>query len=121
VIGTTSVSKTYRKFTPCGNIYTTITFKDDEPNRVDYIRISGCSKENECGGSWFETLADTLTFCVRRIRNTHEADAICKNLRQHRCNKIIPNREHITSCADAIGRVLEEVLKRPDEVSTKKL
>jgi thiazole synthase ThiGH ThiG subunit len=53
-------------------------------------------------------MADLLTFSVRRIRNEHEAQAIVKNLRYHKCDRILPNKDHITSCVDAIGQVLEQ-------------
>jgi hypothetical protein len=109
-IGETNKSKTYRIWTPCDNIYVTIASKNEEPDKIDFIRISGGTKDNECGCSFLDSLADLLTFSIRRIRNIHESRAICKNLRMHRCNKVKPNREHITSCADALGRVLEKEL-----------
>lgn len=118
-IGTTCDSKTYIKSTACGNIYMTVVYRNDEKDRIDYIRISGVAKTNKCGNSWFETISDCLTFMIRRIRNNHEAKAIIKNFRFHRCNHITPNKDHITSCADAIGQVLEEVLnERPDKTIT---
>ena len=108
--GVTYKSKTYRKPTGCGNIYITVTFRDEAPEKIEFIRIIG-SGSNNCGGSFYESLSDMLTFSIRRIRNQYEADSIVKNLRHHRCNKIIPNRNHITSCSDAVGQVLHQVLK----------
>lgn len=107
-IGTKFPSKTYKKFTACGNLYITIVTNLD--SKVEFIRISGNTKELDCGASFFETLSDMITFSVRRIRNQYEADSIIKNLRYHRCNKIVPNKEHIVSCSDAIGQVLQSVI-----------
>ncbi len=103
------ISRTYKKET-CDKIYITIAFRQDEPKRVEFIRIFGSTKTNNCPNSFFEALADTLTFSIRRIRNNFEAQQICKNLRYHKCLACPPNKNHITSCSDAIGQVLEEVL-----------
>jgi len=102
-------SRTYRKWSPCSNLYITVAVRKDDPQRVEFIRVIGDGK-NECGGSWYDAMSDLLTFSIRRIRNEHEARAIVKNLKFHNCNKKIANKEHISSCSDAIGRVLEEVL-----------
>lgn len=103
-------SRTFQKWTPCGNLYIHIAFKEEAQNKVDFIIIDGASREIDCGHSWVQGLADLLTFSVRRIRNQHEADAIIKALRGHRCNKYLPNKEHTTSCTDAIAQVLQEVI-----------
>ena len=106
------LSRTYRKQAgACGHIYVTLVFRDDKPDRVDYVKIQGCTKQNDCLGSFTEGLADLLSFAIKRIRNANEAELIIKALRHHRCNRIIPNEQKTTSCADAIGQVLEEVLK----------
>jgi hypothetical protein len=115
-IGTQSISKTYRKLAgQCGHIYITISFREDKPNRIDYIKIQGCTKHNDCGGSWAESIADLLSFSIKRIRNKHEAELIIKALKHHRCNRIAPNIDHTTSCADAIAKVLQEELKIEEE------
>lgn len=108
-IGTTNLSKTYKKNLSCLNLYITVTYKED--GKVDYIRINGTNKQDVCGISWIEAISDLLTFSIRRIRNKHEAKAICKALRDHKCLGIAPNKEHIQSCSDAIGRVMMEVLQ----------
>lgn len=116
-------TKTYRKLAgQCGHIYVMVVFRDDKPNRIDYIKIQGCTKYNDCGGSWAESIADLLSFAIRRIRNKYEAEAIIKSLKHHRCNRITPNQEHTTSCSDAIARVLQEELKvdEEEEKETKK-
>lgn len=109
-IGTTCKSITYRKDT-CGSIYIVIAYKEDEPEKVDYLRIIASTKPGACAVSFLEALADTLTFSIRRIRNIHEAKAIVKNLRYHKCLNCPPNKDHTTSCSDAIGQVLTKVLK----------
>jgi len=114
-IGTYCKTRTYKKKLVCLNLYIAICYKDD--NKIDYIKIYGGNKgENNCGCSFYNALSDMITFSVRRIRNKHEAEAIIKNLRYHKCNKILPNAEHLTSCVDAIGQVLEKELIK-DEVS----
>ena len=119
-IGTSGKSKTYRRLGGnCGHIYVTLVFKNDKPNRIDYIKLQGCTKTNDCGGTFMDSLSDILTFAVRRIRNKFEADAIIKALSYHRCNRIVPNKDHTTSCVDAIGQVLKEVLIKDAEEKEK--
>ena len=114
-IGTPSKSKTYRKRT-CKDLYIIVAYREDKPERVDYIRINASSKDNNCAVAFLEAMSDILTFAVRRIRNRHEAQAIVKNLRQHKCLNCPPNAEHLTSCSDALGVVLQEVLNAiPEE------
>ena len=107
-IETISPTRTYKKTLPCLSFYMAINYKED--GKIDYIKIFGGRKDNDCGGSFLESMADMLTFSIRRIRNEHEAKAIVKNLRFHKCNRCVANREHITSCVDAIGQVLEKEL-----------
>ncbi len=113
-LGTINKSITYRKKT-CKDIYVIVAYRDDEPEKIDYIRINASSKDNNCAVSFMEALSDILTFAIRRIRNEHEAKAIIKNLRFHKCLNCPPNKDHTTSCSDAIGQVLEKVLKIKDE------
>jgi len=110
IVGTCSVSKTYRKSLPCLNLYVAVVYKIDEPEQIDYIKIHGTNRATDCSHSFLESLSDILTFSIRRIRNKHEAIAICKSLRDHHCNRQQPNREGIKSCVDAIGRVVQEAL-----------
>jgi len=108
-IGTVSKSITYRKHT-CKDIYVIVAYREDEPEKIDYIRINASSKDNNCAVSFMEALSDILTFAVRRIRNEHEAKAIIKNLQFHKCLNCPPNKDHTTSCSDAVGQILEKVL-----------
>jgi len=110
-IESVGTSKTYKKETPCLNLYISIIYKNDDPDRIDYVKIHGTSRGDDCGCSYHEALADLLTFSIRRIRNHHEAISIVKNLRDHKCHKMRPNKEKITSCADAIGRAVQDALK----------
>ena len=109
-------AKTYRKVTGCGNIYVIINYyqEGEKKGKVEQILING-DKENRCGNSWFNTCADDLTYMIRRIRNKHEAIAICKNYRYHRCNNIRITKDRVTSCVDAIGQVLQTELGVTDE------
>ncbi len=115
-IGTHCDSKTYKKDTGCGHIYIIICYynEPEKKGKIEQIIIAG-DKENQCGNSFFNTCADDLTYMIRRIRNKHEAVAICKNYRFHRCNKIKPNKQHIVSCVDAIGQVIQTELGVTDD------
>ena len=108
--GTTYKSRTYKKRT-CKDIYITIAYREDDPKKIDFVRIQATSKDNNCAVSFLEAFSDMLTFAIRRIRNKHEAEAIVKNLRFHKCLNCPPNKDHIQSCSDAVGQVLEQVLK----------
>lgn len=108
--------KTYRKNTGCGNIYIIVGYYNDpeKHGKIELILING-DKENRCGNSFFNTCADDLTFMIKRIRNHHEAIAICKNYRFHRCNNIKPSEDHVVSCVDAIGQVIQTELNVTDK------
>jgi len=87
-----------------------VAYRVDEKDKIDYIKIHGTSRGDDCGCSYHEGVADLLTFSIRRIRNHHEAIAIVKNLRDHKCHRMRPNKEKITSCLDAIGRAIQDAL-----------
>ncbi len=108
-----SNSKTYRKVLPCLKLYIVLTYTAE--GKIDYIKIYSGNKDNDCGGSFFECMADLLTFSLRRAKGD-ETKAIIKAMRHHKCNKMSPNKEHITSCVDAIGQVLSRELF-PDAAS----
>ncbi len=116
--GTTCKSMTYKKET-CKDIYITIAYRPDDEKKIDFIRINASSKTNNCATSFMEAMSDILTFAIRRIRNKHEAEAIIKNLRFQKCLNCPVNRDHIESCSDAIGQVLEKVLKIEDDPISK--
>lgn len=109
LIETVSKSMTYKKKT-CRDLYIHVSYRTDEPEKIDYIIISASSKDNNCAVSFLQTLADMTSFAIRRIRNEYEARAIIKNLRYQKCLQCPPNRDHACSCSDALGQVLEEVL-----------
>ena len=110
-IGDTWRSETYKYTTFCGSLYVIISYKFEEKDKIEFVRIVN-DGQPDCGGSFTEALADMLTFAIRRIRNEHEAKAIIKNLRYNRCNKYVINKDKIMSCSDAIGRVLQKVLEK---------
>ncbi len=111
----TAKSRTFKRFTFCGNIYITIVYKPDIPDRVDYVIIDGKNRENDCGRVWLGIMGDSATFCIKRIRNKHEAELVTKIFSHHRCNKYVPNKDHFMSCGDALASVLKEVLHLPEE------
>jgi hypothetical protein len=108
-------TSTYKKQTPCLNLYISVVMREDEKDKVDYIKIHGTSRGDDCGCAYHEALADMLTFSIRRIRNHNEAKLIVKALRDHKCHRYQPNREKITSCPDAIGRVVQDALGVTEE------
>lgn len=110
-------SITYKKRT-CKDLYISVVYRTDEPEKIDYVLVSASSKDNNCAVSFLQTLADMTSFAIRRIRNEHEARAIIKNLRFQKCLQCPPNKDHTCSCSDALGQVLEQVLIK-DEVQTK--
>ena len=115
-IGTTYKSKTYKRRVGCDNLYLTLAYSNDpeKPNKIEFIRISG-KIDNECGASFYESLADQTTFALRRARNEWEIKQIIKNLRYHRCNKYIVGCAK--SCSDALGETLEKALFKEKETS----
>ena len=113
-IGSASPSTTYEAQTSCFTIYVTIVFKIEAPEKVDYIKIAGVNR-SLCGNCFYEALADSVSFSIRRIRNIHEAKAIVKNLRYHRCNNVAPNPKKYLSCVDAVGAILERVLIKDED------
>jgi hypothetical protein len=115
VIENIGITRTYKKTTPCLNLYIAIVMRDDEKDKVDYVRISGTSRKDDCGCAYISTLADLLTFSIKRIRNHNEAKLIVKALRDQKCNRYAPNREKITSCPDAIGRAVQDALGVTEE------
>ena len=94
----------------CGNVYLII---NEEDGAFYNLIIKGdMCREAPCGESWFNSLASILTYALRRsIWEGTTQKAIVKHLLNHRCNMAIPNQEHITSCSDAIGKMVLEYLK----------
>ena len=109
-------AKTYGKNTGCGSVYVIVNYYQDpeKQGKIEQILING-DKESRCGNSFFNTCADDLTYMIRRIRNHHEAIAICKNYRGHSCNNMPPNKDKSKSCVDAIGQVLQTELNVTDK------
>ena len=105
-IGTLYKSRTYKRRVGCENLYVIVAFSNHpkKPDKIEFIRISG-KVDNECGTSFYESLADQTTFALRRARNEWEIRQIIKNLRYHRCNKYIVGCAK--SCSDALGEILE--------------
>lgn len=107
-IETPCKSKTYKKSLTCLDLYINPVFNDE--GKIEFIKIYATNKKDNCGCSFYEAIADLLTFSIRRIRNHHEAVAICRSLRGHRCLGNVANEKRITSCADAIARAIMEAL-----------
>jgi hypothetical protein len=104
---TLGITRTYAKKTACRNLY------DEEPlKKIDYIKIYGEARSNDCGCSYLESMADLLTALIKRcdLKKKSEARLIVKALRDHRCNKqhLVNPKDRTSSCADAVGRILQE-------------
>ena len=112
--GTHYKSKTYIKRT-CQDIFIIVAYRNDNPEKIDFIRIVSSSRKNPCATSFMDAISDLLTFSIRRIRNSYERDAIIKNLRHQQCLNCPPNKDHTKSCSDAIGQVLQDVLQKTEE------
>jgi len=94
----------------CGSVFVII----NEVEGVFYnIIIKGDNaKETPCGESWLNAMAAILTYALRQsIWEGTAQEAIVKHLKNHRCSMAVPNKEHIVSCSDAIGRCVLEYLK----------
>lgn len=97
----------------CGTIYCIFTERGDSFNRL-FIK-GDMAKSCPCGESWLNSLAALLTFSLRRsIWEGTTNKAIVKHLMFQRCPSAVANKDHIVSCADAIGRCVLEYLKRCD-------
>lgn len=101
-----TVGREVHKKTGCGNIYVTINFKDGKFHNLLIV----AEGKNNCSNSMNAALADTLTFAIRRAKEEGDLDAIYRNLHGQSCNNCPANEEHISSCADAVARVIKEVL-----------
>ena len=105
---------TIRKNVGCGSIY--CLFLEEEDGEFSRLMIRGdMAKECPCGESWMNSMATLLTFALRRSlwEGTTER-GIIKHLMFQTCPSVIPNKEHIVSCSDAVGRCVLEYLKRCD-------
>lgn len=102
---------TIKKQVGCGSVYTIFLEESGAFKRI-MIRGDMC-KEAPCGSSWFDALAAILTFSLRRALWEGTVDkGIIKHLKNHRCNMALPNKEHISSCPDAIGKAVEQYLRK---------
>lgn len=94
----------------CGSVY--CIFNEEEGEFYNLIIKGDNAKEAPCGESWFNSLGAILTYALRRSLWEGTAQrALVKHLLNHRCQVVIPNKEHIVSCSDAIGRMVLEYLK----------
>lgn len=98
--------RTITKKTGCGSLHVIIARKHD--GKFHFIKIIN-EKDNACGNSWADGISDLLTFALRRA-TPEEVTPLLKNLMGHYCNNQKPNKDHITSCIDAIGKILREEL-----------
>ena len=112
-------TETYKQRTACRNVYTSIVYRDDEPDKIDYIKIYGAARSNDCGCSYLESLADMVSMLLKRCDYSKKSEArlICKALRDHRCNNphLADPKEKTYSCVDAIGRSLQKALGVTEE------
>jgi hypothetical protein len=108
----------YRKV-GCGNLY--VIINEEEGAFVSLVIKGDLARETPCGESWFNALGAILTYALRRsVWEGTTKRAIIKHLCGHRCNTVIPNKDHILSCSDAIGQCVLEYIKSRglDEIET---
>jgi thiazole synthase ThiGH ThiG subunit len=100
---------TIHKVVGCGAIYCIFT-EDDGAFHKLFIK-GDTAKETPCGESWFQSLSKLLTFALRRsLWEGTTKEAVIKQLLGQRCNKVLPNKEHTVSCADAIAKAVLQYL-----------
>ncbi len=105
----THSSATYHQKIGCGDLYVTIIYKKDGEIGQVLIETDG-ARNNDCGKSAVESIADLVTFALRRrSKDKRDARLIIKALSHHYCNKKYPGRA--LSCSDAVARVLTQVLE----------
>lgn len=103
-------SLTITKEVGCGNVY--LIFTEDEHLFHKLFIRGDMAKECPCGESFLNAIAKLLTYALRRsFEEENVKEAIIKQLLGHRCSMIIPNKEHIVSCSDAIAKAVLEYAK----------
>lgn len=99
-------SKTYRKRTPCGNLYIIVDFKDGHIHKIRYARSSNlkCSLKGLFRSITYQTRRD-IKQSIKDLKGS-KWDETCEGYSML-CEAV--------SCADAVGQVLEKVLKDEKE------
>lgn len=96
----------------CGEIY--CLFLEDE-GAFHKLTIRGdMARQTPCMTSWFDPMGRLITFSLRRgIWEGTVEKGILKHLinENDKCSCYVPNKDHISSCADAIGKALRQYLK----------
>lgn len=94
----------------CGTLY--CIFNEEEGGFYNIIIKGDNSKETPCGESFMNSTSALLTYALRQsLWDGTAHEALVKHMLGHRCNKYVPNRDHIQSCTDAIGKMVLEYLK----------
>lgn len=105
----------------CGNIY--CIFNEDEGSFYNLIIKGDNAKEAPCGEAWLNAMAAILTYALRQsLWEGTTQKALIKHLTGHQCAMYVPNKEHIKSCTDAIGKMVLEYIKSRglDEIEKEK-
>ena len=105
----------------CGNVY--CIFSENDGDFYNLIIKGDMAREAPCGEAWFNSLAAVLTYSLRRsIAEGNAKNAIVRHLLNHRCNMVIPTKDHSgLSCTHSIGLMVLEYLKaRTDEIEKEK-
>ena len=72
------------------------------------LYIKGDPGKMPCGGCWLDAMGRLLTYSLRRgIWDGTAGAGIVNQLIHIRCNDLPANEEHISSCADAIGKCVK--------------
>ena len=96
-------SNTHYKTVGCGIFKITIVYKQD--GKFHSILAGLEDHSNQCQCAYSESMANILTFCLRRAKDD-EINDIVKQLVKQRC------QYGIQSCPNAIGEVVKEAFKK---------
>ena len=99
-----------KKVSPCGHIHCIFLEEEGVFHRL-FIK-GAMTRETPCGEAFLDPIAKILTYAMRRgLWEKNIEKGIVKQLLNVRCNSTIPNKEHICSCSDAIGKSVKEYIE----------
>jgi len=96
--------------------------------KKDFITCPHCKKEIDgeykaCEELWFDVAAKIITYGLRRgiWEGTIERGLIKHLINKFfKCKRYIPNKEHISSCPDAIGEMVKKYALMRDLITEEK-
>jgi len=105
-------SKTFKKETGCGSMFLTIVLDNDQGKNVEGIFFK-LGKSGGCPSSWGEALCKIIALSLQK---GVDVDEIIKVLIGNSCyNSIGYGKGRISSCSDAIGKILRSFHKKEEK------